>query len=334
MGGTIVLAGTGALDRGERSPRSPESSLSSAASPDRTVTATTVPSPRLPVPALEGAVTNFTRDRDWQVTIVIPADLPDRRQIRLLLYRGDELITDAPVRRAEEQTLEGIPLRRGENLLSAAFRGPSGEGPRSPALVVIRDDVAPEVTVNDPLPGEEVFAEQVTISGDTEPGAQLTVANAATERSSPAEISADGSFRAEIALAPGSNELSLQATDAAGNISAARLTLIRGEVTTPARLTLSQTAFLITRLPGSISLRVVVVDAAGETVDGAGVVFSLSPPGLPTTTYSTATVRGEASWLDVTMSRDGATAGEGFATARVTLPDGSVVNVVRPFTFR
>lgn len=288
----------------------------------------------LPVPTLKGPATNFTRDRDWQVTILIPAELPDRRQTRLALYRGDELVTDTPVRRAAAQTLEAIPLRRGENRLTAAFRGPFGEGPRSPELVVIRDDVAPEVTVSDPLPGKEIVTEQVTISGQTEPGAQVTVANAATEISSPAEVSDDGSFRALIDLASGSNDLSLQATDAAGNIASAQLTLIRGEVTSPVRLILSQTAFLLARLPGSISLRVMVVDSAGTPVDGAAVVFSLSPPGLPTTTYSTVTVRGMASWLDVSMPRAGATAGEGFATARVTLSDGSVVDVTRPLTFR
>jgi len=329
-----VLAGTGALDREDGSPRSPASSLSPAASPDGTDKATTVASPMLPVPTLEGAATSFTRDRDWQVTILIPAGLPDRRQTRLALYRDDELVADAPIRREAEQTLEAIPLRRGENRLTATFRGPFGEGPRSPELIVIRDDVAPEVTVSDPPPGKEIVTEQVTISGRTEPGAQLMVANAATERSTPAEVSADGSFGALIDLASGSNDLSLQATDAAGNIASAQLTLIRGEVTTPARLILSQTAFAITRLPGSISLRVLVVDSAGAPVDGAAVVFSLSPPGLPTTTYSTVTVRGTASWLDVSMPRGGATAGEGFATARVTLPDGSVVDVTRPFTFR
>jgi hypothetical protein len=79
---------------------------------------------------------------------------------------------------------------------------------------------------------------------------------------------------------------------------------------------------------------VLVVDAEGVTVDDAEVVFSLSPPGLPTTTYRTVTVRGEASWLDVSIPRDGAVAGEGFATARVTLADGSLVDVVTTFAFR
>jgi hypothetical protein len=147
-------------------------------------------------------------------------------------------------------------------------------------------------------------------------------------------VAGDGSFRGEIGLGPGTNELTLRATDAAGNEDTAQLTVTRGEGVAEARLTLSQTDFAVRRLPGSISLRVLVMDAEGATVDGAEVVFSLSPPGLPTSTYRTVTTRGEASWLDVSMPRDGATPGDGFATARVTLADGSLVDVVAPFTFR
>lgn len=330
VGGTIVLAGTGALDRGEDLRGSPGPSL--AASPSSSPAPS--PSALLPVPALQGAATAVTRLREWQVTVSVPAGLTDRRQTRLLLYRGDDVVAERPIGRTAEQTIEGILLRRGENRISASLRGPAGEGPRSAEIIVTRDDAAPQVTVTEPLSGSRINSERVTVAGDTEPGAQLTVDNATTERSTAAAVAGDGSFRAEIGLELGDNELVLQASDAAGNVTSLTLTIVRGEGQDGARLTLSQTDFVVRRLPDSISLRVLVLDADGATVDGAEVVFSLSPPGLPTTTYRTVTARGEASWLDVLIPRDGATAGDGFATARVTLGDGSVVDVVETFTFR
>lgn len=332
MGGTIVLAGSGALDRDEDPPASPGPSSAAAASPSSP--AARGPSPPLPVPSLEGAATAVTRLREWQVTVSIPTGLPARRQTRLLLYRGSDVVAERRLGRTTEQTIAGILLRRGDNRLSASLRGPAGEGPRSAEVIVTLDDIAPEVTVTEPLSGSRINAERVTVAGDTEPGSQLTVDNVATERSTAAAVGGDGSFQVEISLALGDNELTLQAIDQAGNVASTTLTVVRGESQEGARLTLSQRAFLVRRLPDSISLRVLVLDVDGATVDGAEVVFSLSPPGLPTTTYRTVTASGEASWLDVLIPRDGATAGEGFATARVTLGDGSVVDVVEPFTFR
>ncbi len=332
VGGTIVLAGSGALDPGPEADPSLEPSALVATSPSATTTA--LPSSPLPAPSLAGAATAVTREGQWQVTALIPGGVPDRRRSRLLVYRGDEVVLEARLGRGEEQVIGNIPLRRGENRLSVSIRGPAGEGPASPQLVVTRDDVAPEISIVDPAAGAEVNAERITVSGDTEGGSQLTLSNVTTDRSTPAAVDGDGSFRGEIGLGPGTNELTLRATDAAGNEATAQLTVIRGEGVAEARLTLSQTDFAVRRLPDSISLRVLVMDAQGATVDGAEVVFSLSPPGLPTNTYRTVTTRGQASWLDVSMPRDGATPGNGFATARVTLADGSAVDVVAPFTFR
>lgn len=332
VGGTIVLAGSGALDPGEDPTRSPAPLRSATTSPG--ATSSLLPSSPLPAPSLEGAATAVTREREWQVTVSIPDGIPDRRRSVVLVFRNEEVVAEAPLAREKEQVIGDIPLRRGANRLSVAIRGPSGEGPRSADLVVTRDDIAPAISVLSPASGAEVNAERVTVSGETEAGAQLTLSNATTQRTTSAAVAADGSFMSEIGLAPGTNELGLRATDAAGNVATTQLTVIRGEGVAEARLTLSETDFAVRRLPGAISLRVLVVDAQGATVDGAEVVFSLSPPGLPTTTYSTVTTRGEASWLDVLMPRDGATAGEGFATARVTLADGSLVDVLTPFTFR
>lgn len=334
VGGTIVLAGTGALDGGggPSIPPAPEASQLVVASPSP-ARITDSPSASIPAPVLEGAATAATRGREWQITVTIPAGLPERRQTRLLVQRGDELVAEVPVRARDEVTVKGIPLRRGENRLTATLRGPSGEGPPSNELVVTRDEVLPEIIVSEPVAGADVHFERLTVAGDTEPEARLTISNATTERTAPGEVAADGSFQAQITLDLGPNELTLTATDPAGNVASTEMTVVRREGGPRARLTLSQTSLSLRRLPTSISLRVMVVDAQGATVDGADVVFSLSPPGQPTTTYRTVTTRGEASWLDVSIPRGGAMAGEGFATVRVTLEDGSVVDELTSFRF-
>ncbi|MBA3851098.1 MAG: hypothetical protein H0X59_01840, partial [Chloroflexi bacterium] len=274
VGGTIVLAGSGALDEGERASTPPGASTrpgASARAPASPSSApiTASPSTRIPAPTLEGAATAATRGREWQITVAIPADLPERRQTRLLVHRGDEIVAEAPVRSRDEVTVEGIPLRRGENRFTATLRGPSGEGPPSAELVVTRDEVVPEISLSEPLSGAKVHSEQLTLMGDTEPGAQLMISNATNERTSPAVVAADGTFQGEIALVLGSNELTLTATDQAGNVDSTELTVVRREGVDEARLILSQTTFPVRRLPASISLRVLVVDAEGETVDGA-----------------------------------------------------------------
>ena len=75
-----------------------------------------------------------------------------------------------------------------------------------------------------------------------------------------------------------------------------------------------------------------VTDRAGRPVRGAAVTFSLSPPGLPTSTFETATANGYAQWPGVTIPREGALTGRGLVTVRVVLPDGQTVQQVGHLT--
>jgi len=254
--------------------------------------------------------------------------------MRLLVYRNERVVEERGVRRGARQPIAGIPLRRGDNGLSVALATADAEGPRSTEVVVTRDDEPPELAVLEPAQGATVNAATVTVRGTAEPGVTISARNDTSGRSVEAGAATDGSYEAVLPLEPGSNAIALETSDAAGNRATAALTVIRGEGRADARLQLSATTFRIRRLPGSISLRALVTDADGRPIDAAPVVFSLSPPGLPTSTYRTETVRGEASWLNVTLPRDGAAVGNGYATAQVTLPDGSVVGAVATFTFR
>lgn len=323
----MVLAGSGALDGPRPRDRAAAPPLGT---PSASPAATTSPLAAPLAPVIEGPQTALTREATWTLTITLPDPLPDRRGSVLRVYRNDRAIDERTLRRNPGARVAGIELRRGENRLAVSI----GDGTRSNEVVVTRDDVPPTLAIEQPLPGAVVNAPTTTVTGSAEAGAAISVRDVTTDRSVEVAAGVDGTFEAAVALALGPNEIAVEARDAAGNVTAQTFTVVRGEGRPEARLHLSSTFFALRQLPTPLSLRVVVVDAEDQAVEGASVVFSLSPPGLPTSTYRTETVRGEASWLNVSLPRDGATPGEGYATVQVTLPDGTVLESVATFTFR
>lgn len=327
VGGTMVLAGSGALDGRPPGDRD-------AVPVVRTASASPTATPSLPAPSrapiIEGAESVLTREATWTLTVTLPEPLSDRRGSVLRVYRNDRPIDERDLRRGPTARVAGIALRPGENRLSVSI----GDGTRSNEVAVTRDDVPPALSIDQPQDGGVVNAPSMTVTGTAEPGATLSVRDLTTERSIEVGAAADGSFQARSPLELGPNEIVVEARDAAGNTTTQTFTVIRGEGKPEARLNLSATSFPLRHLPTPISLRVVVADADGLPVEGASVIFSLSPPGLPTSTYRTETVRGEASWLNVTLPREGAASGDGYATVQVTLANGTVIESVATFTFR
>jgi hypothetical protein len=323
-----VLAGSGALDSDARreSPTPPSTGTPPGATPTATAAAIIDP------PVIEGAPTVLTRETRWVLTVALPA-VPAGRDGRLNIYRGDRLVADRRMRTAERIRV-GVPLKRGANHLSAAISGPAGASPRSTEVVVTRDDVAPRLRILGPPEGRVINAGTATISGTSEPGATVTVRNPGSQSSADALVGSSGTFELAVHLERGSNPIDVRSVDPAGNTSSDTIFLTRGDGQPLAQLTMSTTFFKITRLPATISIQVAVLDADGTPVDGAPVVFSLSPPGLPASTYHSTTSDGAASWNNVTVPAEGATAGQGLATVQVTLDDGTIVRESVPFRFR
>jgi hypothetical protein len=73
------------------------------------------------------------------------------------------------------------------------------------------DVTPPDLTVFAPTDGLELVLPTVTVLGQTEPGATVSVAGTA------ASVAPDGTFSVPVALGPGDNKLEVVATDAAGN---------------------------------------------------------------------------------------------------------------------
>ncbi len=83
-----------------------------------------------------------------------------------------------------------------------------------------QDVEPPHLEVVSPRNGEHIDKTVVTFSGRTEPGADVLASG-----KFPVAVSEDGLWSVELVLAPGANGVVFTATDAAGNVSEARLTV-------------------------------------------------------------------------------------------------------------
>ena len=85
----------------------------------------------------------------------------------------------------------------------------------------------------------------------------------------------------------------------------------------------------------AVNLEVTVLDEDRRPIPGARVTFTLSPPGLPTSTYHAETdAFGVARWSQIGLPREGAIAGKGFATVFANLPGRpEKLQDTAPFTF-
>ncbi|MDQ3870834.1 MAG: hypothetical protein M3301_04365 [Chloroflexota bacterium] len=251
---------------------------------------------------------------------------------RVRIYVNGKKAKEQPLGRASSFLVRGVPLGTGRNEITAAIVGPRGDSQRSAAITLIYDIVPPAVTVTEPVEGSLVSAPRVTVRGVTEPGSKVAVGNGTTGDGA-TTMAPDGRFAVPIALAKGRNTLTISVVDPGRNRTQKTLRLVRVEGQLTAELSLSRTLVYRSRLPGPVTVRVRVIDADGRPIDGARVTFSISPPGVPTSTFESVTVNGDASWT-LTIPRDGPERGNGFATALVELPDGRTVRDTAPFKVR
>jgi hypothetical protein len=257
-------------------------------------------------------------------------DLPRDGRYRLRVYINGELVRDRRLPRRDAFTLPPVAINEGRNEISLAINGPAGESLHSAPVLVVRDTTPPVVTVLEPA-GDPIYASATQIRGTSEPGATLQLTNRANRASASLVVGDDGRFESGLALAMGTNEIVLEARDAAGNVGRATLVVERRDGSTSATLSLSRNQFALTGLPATFTVRGRLLDPAGLPIDDAEVTFSVSPPGLPTQTYVGTTSGGVVTWSGVRISRD-AQAGQGLVTMLVVLPDGATIQASDFFT--
>jgi hypothetical protein len=326
--GALVLAGVSvvfasqALGPGGAPGTTPRASLPTAAT-------ATLPPALAAAPEISHPEATLTARPSVMLTGRLVEELP-RDAYRLRVYVNGELQRERRLPRRQEFELE-VGLDEGANSITLAVAGPAGEGLHSAPVEITRDSLPPAIASLEPASGTTIFDDVVVLRGTSEPGATLRVTNTATGTTSSSVIGDDGALEMAVNLAIGSNSIALEARDAAGNSATADLVFERREGEPTVELSLSRTSMTLAGLPTSMTLVAHVLDAAGAPVEGAEVVFSLSPPGMPTLTFDATTQAGVARWSSVRIS-DAATAGQGLATVLVTLPDGGTLTSSAYFT--
>jgi hypothetical protein len=262
----------------------------------------------------------ITRDDHVDLTAVAPANLrPDQHyQVRIFVNGNPIGRMDLPD--TSQFTIGNVPLDEGANSVQTTLVGDGGESARSAPVTVARDDQAPTITIIQP--SGPVYTDTTMLTGKTEPGAdmQITDASGHTVESS---VAPDGRFSAELELAPGANDMTLRSTDGAGNKTTSRVTVDRANSAASIVLTVTPTQLYAADLPATVELEASVRDELGRPLDGAEVIFAVSPPDRATTTYSTTTSNGRARFTGVTLD-PGEAPGEWLVTASATLPTSGI----------
>ena len=280
------------------------------------LTATPSPSPTPLVigasPTIESPQEPYTNLATVDVVVVVPADAVGRSPTKVRLYvtlpgKAPKRMAEASVGAIPRIVIPSVKLAAGQNDFTATDVGPAGETPPSAVVTYVFDQAAPKVTLTSPKDGATVNKATVTITGKTQGRSVVFAHNGSNSASATVAASADGAFSVVLALDPGTNAITIQATDPAGNIAAVPLTIRRGTGKLSANLGVSTYRFSRASLPSPLTLSVLVTDPDGTPLPGARVTFSVTIPGVPP------------------ITADRTTGPDGRAEFRTTIPKGAMV---------
>jgi hypothetical protein len=295
-----------------------------------TVIPTPIPSVSLapipPSPTLVAPASGFTNQPTTSLTGTVPLEVVGRDGFVVRVYvtlpdQDPVAVRDIPVGETPSFVVENLPLERGRNDVTATIVGAGGESEPSPVVTYVLDISKPKVTVTEPVDGATVNAEIATITGKTQGKSTVVARNEANGTSATATADpTTGAFTLEITLQAGTNGIALTATDLAGNVGTAVLTVLRGSGSLEVGLSASAYRISAARLPRTIVLTARVTNPDGNALAGELVNFTLSIPGVPVITGDGLT-DGSGNATFQTIIPAGATVGSGLATSFVSTAD-------------
>jgi hypothetical protein len=306
------------------------------ASPSPTPTLAPVPAS----PVLDAPAQAATNQRTVTVTGSVPTSIVGRTAgIRIRLYvalpkKEPVLVVEVQLGETPNFAIPGVALQPGRNDFTATVVGPGGASEPSPIVTYVLDTAKPKITIASPADKSTVNGTSVTIVGKTQALSAISARNAANGHTAVATADASGNFSVVLALADGSNPLTLTVTDPAGNAATAVVTVLRGSGQLKVALSASSYRISAAKLPRMIELRAVATDPGGNVLPGRDITFTLSIPGVPLITgQGTTDASGVATFQ--TLIPAGATQGSGPGLAFLTTPEfgdasGRVVITIIP----
>jgi len=252
----------------------------------------------------------------------VPADVVGRDGyvVRLYVALPDQdpvALREVAVGETTSFVVPDLPLEPGRNDVAATIVGPGGESEKSPTITYVLDAEKPTVKVTSPKNRATVNSATVKITGKTQGKATVVARNEANGTAATTTANASGAFTLEVPLSEGTNGIALTATDLAGNVGTAVLTVRHGSGRLGVALSASPSRISAARLPRAILLRALVTDPNGRPLPGVTVTFTLSIGNVPALTGEDTTDGSGRATFGARIPK-GATVGIGLGTAFVT----------------
>ena len=288
---------------------------------------TSTPSPKATValvadsPTLVQPADPYTALKTVDLVVNVPQALEGSTDQRIKVYLT--LPDQAPTPITEVEIGEGprtvipVDLSNGINDFQVSIVGPGGESDLSAVVRYVFDATPPKITISSPKNNAVVNGKAVTIKGKTQARTTLLARNDANGSSIAGNAGSDGTFQLSLALAPGTNKITISGTDPAGNESEATINVKRGSGKLTVSLSASDYRIKRSQLPEAITLSATVTDPDGQALANADITFTLSIPGIPTATVDGKTNKNGKASFKTTIPK-GADPGQGSATVLVT----------------
>ena len=267
-------------------------------------------------PTLEAPGEPYTNQPTVDLNVTLPTAVVGQAGTRVRIYlaigKGNPGVArEIAVGSSPRLLVPGLALSAGTNTFTATILGPTDlESEASAAVTYILDTTKPKITITAPSANAVVNATTAQVVGKTQARSMLSIHNQTTNATVAGAADANGAFSIAVPIGPGSNQIQVTATDPAGNVNAASLTVRRGTGKLTANLSASFYQVRLAKLPKQVQLFVTVTDPNGRALQGAQVTFTLTIPRVPAITSSimTTSTTGKASFT--TTIPKGADAGQ------------------------
>lgn len=241
-------------------------------------------------------------------------------------------VASVPVGGTTRFSTVSITLTEGPNNFVAKLVSPSGEGGPSPIVTYTLDTKPPKITITSPGQGSKVNAGTVDIVGKSDAGVTIAVRNeqAPGGALNSQAIGADGGFRLTLPVVAGPNTIDLTATDPAGNVSTAKITISRSYGQLAAHLSVSPSKFRSSSKP-TLKVTLRASSFNGAPLANASVTFTVTVQGLApiVSPQLTTDATGTATWK---VQITGSAPGSGQASVLVTTSAGDVITATAGIT--
>jgi hypothetical protein len=238
---------------------------------------------------------------EWSipVRVKLPDDELAKRDLKLVILRdGDEVASlEAPKPGTTETVSDVALLVPGEHTLTAVLVGPGGRGPVSEPVTIRQDVDAPVLSITSPEDRAKTDGSVITVSGTSEPGVRLTIANAANGWEQDTSVSPAGTFSQVVPLKIGPNRISVATQDQPGQDRKEQVVVVAEDGSPRVQVKVDPRTVSRAELPRRIKVSVRATDAEHQPLEAADVWFSVGGVGWEASDFETQTnAQGRATW--------------------------------------